>query len=415
MTFMRPMIRLCQPHFVVLFLFAASLSTPAHGADRGFVHTDGPKLVDAQNHPLYLRGINLGNWFETEGYMFHFDHGPQSTREIEDLANELLGPAEAAHFWREYRDKYITRDDIQFLHKAGFNSVRIAIDYRLFTAGNTEGFALLDRVIGWAQEAGIYVAIDMHAAPGGQTGSNIDNSWGYPWLYESAESQQEMLDIWKRIAQHYRDSTTVLGYDLLNEPIPHYPSLQKYNDRLEPLYRRIVASIREADPHHVVILGGAQWDTNFKIFGPPFDSNVMYTLHKYWMPPEQAAVQPYVDFRERYHVPLWLGESGENNDEWIAQFVQLLEKNDIGWAFWPYKKMDATSSVVSIEKPRYWDEIIEFAKQRAGTGDAEKQIARRPPMDHIQAAFDDLLKNIEFANCRKNPGYLKALGLTVPQ
>src|SRR5579859_2789420 len=124
---MRSMIRLRWLHFVALFLFATALVAPARAAHRGFVHTDGPKLVDAQNHPLYLRGINLGNWFETEGYMFHFDHGPQSTREIEELANELLGPTEAAHFWHEYRNKYITRDDIQFLRKAGFNSVRIPI------------------------------------------------------------------------------------------------------------------------------------------------------------------------------------------------------------------------------------------------------------------------------------------------
>ena len=63
-------------------------------------------------------------------------------------------------------------------------------------------------------------------------------------------------------------------------------------------------------------------------------------------------------------------------------------------------------------KTCYWDEIITFAKLRGGTGDAEKQIARRPPMDHIHAAFDDLLKNIEFQNCVKNTGYLKALGLS---
>ena len=384
----------------------------SHAAQNGFAHTRGAQLVDANGRPLLLRGINLGNWFEIEGYMFHFEHGPQSTREIEALTSELLGPAESARFWHEYREKYITRDDIQFLCSAGFNSVRIPIDYRLFTAGNTEGFALLDRVIGWAQEAGLYVIIDMHSAPGGQTGTNIDNSYGYPWLYESAESQQETIEIWKNIAAHYRDSKTVLGYDLLNEPIPHYPELQKYNDKLEPLYRRIVGAIREVDRHHVVILGGAQWDSNFKVFGPPFDSNVMYTLHKYWMPPEQSAIQQYVDFRDRYHVPLWLGESGENKDEWIAQFVTVLERNDIGWCFWPYKRMDATSSIVSFSRPRYWDEIVAFARERGGTGDAEKQIARRPPMDHIRAAFDDLLKNIEFANGTKNPGYLKALGLS---
>jgi endoglucanase len=401
----------CRDALLALFCLFVLFNT-AHAANDGYAHTSGPQIVDASGHPLYLRGINLGNWFEIEGYMFHFEHGPQSTREIEALTNELLGPVESARFWQQWRENYITRDDIQYLHRLGLNSVRIPIDYRYFTPGNDEGFRLLDRVIGWARESGMYVIIDMHAAPGGQTGTNIDNSWGYPWLYDSEECQKETVEIWTRIAAHYADNRTVLGYDLLNEPIPHYPSLQKYNDKLEPIYKRIVAGIRTVDTHHIVILGGAQWDTNFKIFGSPFDSNTVYQLHKYWMPPVQASIQEFVDFRQRYNVPIWLGESGENNDQWIGQFVTVLEKNDIGWAFWTYKKIDTTSSVVSAPKPRYWDEIVAYSQLPQGTDNAEKRIGARPPMEHIQAAFADLLKNVSFTNCAKNPGYIQALGLT---
>ncbi len=49
---------------------------------------------------------------------------------------------------------------------------------------------------------------------------------------------------------------------------------------------------------------------------------------------------------------LWMGESGENTDEWIASFRSLLEQNKMGWCFWPYKNMDATSCVVSIKIDR---------------------------------------------------------------
>ena len=90
----------------------------------------------------------------------------------------------------------------------------------------------------------MYVVIDMHQAPGGQTGTNIDDSYGYPWLYDSPGDQAELIDIWKRIADQYKDEPAVLGYDLLNEPIPHFPQLQKYNNQLEPLYKRIAAAIR---------------------------------------------------------------------------------------------------------------------------------------------------------------------------
>ena len=56
---------------------------------------------------------------------------------------------------------------------------------------NQNGFEILDEVIGWCKEAGIYVILDMHDAPGGQTGDNIDDSYAYPWLMENAENQKQ--------------------------------------------------------------------------------------------------------------------------------------------------------------------------------------------------------------------------------
>jgi endoglucanase len=383
-------------------------------AQSGFVHTDGKNLVAPNGTRLQLRGTSLGNWLEQEGYMFQLEGGPQSPREIEDLVNELIGPEEAAEFWKSYRDAYITEDDIRFLHQAGLNSIRIPLHYKYFVAGDDEGFRLLDRVIGWAKKYDLYVVLDMHCAPGGQTGTNIDDSWGYPWLYESAADQQLTIDTWKRIAEHYRNNSTVLGYDLLNEPIPHYPQLQQYNKDLEPLYKRISAGIRQVDSHHVLILGGAQWDSNFNVFGPPFDKNVMYTFHKYWTPPTEAVIQSYLDFRAKYNVPIWLGESGENTDAWIHDFVTVLNKDDVGWAFWTYKRMDATASVVSWEKPVYWDEIAAYAKLPRTTGDSEKLLAVRPSLEHSRAAFQDLLKKIRLQQCRINTGYLQALNLATP-
>jgi hypothetical protein len=205
------------------------------------------------------------------------------------------------------------------------------------------------------------------------------------------------------------------GSRLNNEPIPHFPQLQRYNDKLEPLYRRIGEAIRQVDRNHVLILGGAQWDTNFKVFGTPFDSNVMCQLHTYWTKTTGAEViQTYLDFREKYHVPIWLGESGENNDEWITGFRKTLEANNVGWCFWPYKKMDATSSPVTFDKPANWDAIIAVSKLPGGTGSAEKRIAARPSPEDAQAAFDDLLKKVQFSNEKVNAGYVRALGLNAP-
>ena len=135
-------------------------------------------------------------------------------------------------------------------------------------------------------------------------------------------------------------------------PSRTFPRLAPYNQNLEPLYKKLTAAIRQVDTHHIIFLGGAQWDGNFTVFGPPFDNNITYTFHKYWSKTDEPVIQPYLDFREKYNVPIWLGESGENTDEWIAQFVALMEKHNIGWAFWPYKKMGKTSAVVTITPPK---------------------------------------------------------------
>jgi hypothetical protein len=381
-------------------------------AQSRFVRAKGKELVGPDGDPLRLRGINLGNWLVQEGYMFLLDGGPQSAREIEDFTSELIGPDEAAAFWTSYRRAYITPADINFIRRSGFNSVRIPLHWKFFVAGGN-GFELLRPILDACRNEKLWAILDLHCAPGGQTGTNIDDSYGYPMLFESATSQDKLAEVWVRIAKEYRDDPIVLGYDLLNEPIPHFPQLRKYNARLEPLYKKVTQAIREVDRNHVVILGGAQWDTNFDVFGRPFDSNLLYQLHKYWMTPDVASIQPFLSFRDRYNVPIWLGETGENTDEWIGQFRTLLEQHNIGWCFWPYKKMVKTSCVVSVKKPSNWDEVVKLGAAASGTGNAEKRIAARPSLETCRAALQELLSNVQLAQCSVNQGYLQALGLNV--
>lgn len=396
-----------------IILLSLCASVASNGQSR-FVTTRGKDLASPDGKPLLLKGINLGNWLLPEGYMFKFKTA-NSPVLIHTVINELIGEDEARRFWKAYSDNYITREDIRFIKQAGFNSVRVPFSYRLFVSeGEPQklegaGYELLDRVVDWCKKEGLFVILDMHAAPGGQTGDNIDDSWGYPFLFESAESQDLTVNIWRKIAARYPDEPTVVGYDLLNEPIAHYFDSVYLNPKLEPLYRRIVAGIREVDRNHIIFLGGAQWDTNFKVFGTPFDDKVAYTFHKYWMDVNQQAIQEYLDFRDKHNVPVWMGESGENTDEWIGSFRTLLERNNVGWCFWPYKKLDATSCVASINTPVEWDAIVGFADHPRTTFEEVRK--NRPAREKIQRALSSYLQQIRFANCRINQAYLKAMGL----
>ncbi len=179
--------------------------------------------------------------------------------------------------------------------------------------------------------------VDLHAAPGGQTGVNHDDGTGFPLTFYVPRHRSLTVALWRAIAAHYRDEPTVLGYDLLNEPISPYSDEAYLNPRLEPLYREIVAAIRSVDTHHVVLLAGGQWSTSFAMFGRPFDANAVYTYHKFWAKPTRDALQSYLNFSKSWNVPILIGETGEMNNQWNARFRELHERFGIGWVFWPYK------------------------------------------------------------------------------
>ncbi len=389
-------------------------------AKKKFVYVDGKHIYSPQGERLHLKGVNLGNWLLPEGYMFKLQNC-NSPRKIDQAIRELIGNSATTAFWDAFLENYITEADIKWLSESGVNIIRLPFDYRLLThddflGRDIHGYTYLDLAIGWCEKYNIYVLLDMHAAPGGQTGDNIDNSDGYPWLMVDAGMQRQVCDIWQEIAKRYAHNTTVIGYNLLNEPIPHYFERDNLKPYLEPLYKKITQAIRKVDKNHIVFLGGAVWETDFSVFSAPFDDKLVYTFHKYWMPPVQGEIQQFVDFRDKYNVPLLMGESGENDDAWVKDFRELLDKNDIHWTFWPYKKMDNTRGPMNFNKPDGYDNFTQYAdSDRSSFGQIR---ALRDSLDGIKPAnivaiLTQYVENSKFENCYPNKGYCEALGLPV--
>ncbi|MDR2145731.1 MAG: glycoside hydrolase family 5 protein, partial [Tannerella sp.] len=375
-----------------------------------FIGVNGPDLVTPDGEKFFIQGINLGNWLNPEGYMFRFGNEASSYRLINEAFCELVGPDFTRRFWNEFKKNYITEPDIAYIRQTGMNSIRIPFHYKLFTdedyMGKTashDGFQYIDSVVEWCRKHNLYVILDMHDAPGGQTGDNIDDSYGFPWLMTDGDSQQLFCSIWKEVAEHYANDTVILGYDLLNEPIATYfpDSAFHLNDLLEPLYFRCIDSIRTVDNNHIILLGGAQWNSNFRIFKDSrYDDKLMYTCHRYWCDTLQSNIQDFVDFRDSVNLPLYMGETGENTFEWIAAWTRLMNSNNIGWHYWPYKKMDSDRCMMNIPKPENWDAIIEYTKQDRSSFAAIRKI--RPDQAIVRKAMTDLLENMKFANCRKS-------------
>lgn len=388
----------------------------ANAQSQKFISVNGKEIIGIDDKPLLIKGVNLGNWLVPEGYMFKFTQA-SSPRLINGMITELIGPSAAKDFWIKYLDTYITEGDVHFLKISGANSIRLPFNYKLFTnedylANNDSlrGFKYIDKIINLCKKQGLYVLLDMHCAPGGQTGDNIDDSYGYPFLFQDVNNQQLTINIWKRIAEKYKDEPTILGYDLLNEPIAHFFDAATLNPLLEPLFKRITAAIRQVDKQHLVFLEGSQWASNFKSFSKPFDDKLVYSFHKYWTDTTQKVIQDYVAFRDKYNVPIYMGESGENNNTWINSFRKLLEKNNIGWHFWPYKKMESSSSPITFNQPNNYQLIIDYSKKiRTSFDDIRK--AKPANTTEIISTLNNVLHNALFENCTINKSYLKALGL----
>lgn len=382
-----------------------------------FAYVHGTKIYSPAGEELQLKGVNLGNWLLPEGYMFKLKDC-NSPRKIDQAIRELIGNSETTAFWDLFLENYITEADIKWLAESGVNIIRLPFDYRLLTdddflGRNYHGFKYLDRAIEWCTKYQIYVLLDMHGAPGGQTGDNIDNSDGYPWLMIDEGMKEKTCHIWKEIANRYVKEKYVIGYNLLNEPIAHYFEEEDLKKQLEPLYKQITQSIREVDSKHIIFIGGAVWETDFSVFTAPFDSQLVYTFHKYWMPTEQKEIQEYVDFRELHHVPILMGESGENTDEWVKNFRELLDKNLIHWTFWPYKKMNNTKGPMNFDEPKNYQIFVDYAEgdRRAFKKIRQLKDSLQIEPEQIKATLYQMLENSRFENCYPNKGYCDALGL----
>lgn len=404
--------RLCLLSCLSLFFF--------NTYSQGFLHTEGKKIVNDKREVL-LKGIGLGGWMLQEPYMLKLSGIAVNQTDIRSKIEGLVGKEKTKIFYEAWLKNGMQKSDVDSLKAWGFNSIRLPMHYDLFTlpvdkepvkGRNTwlkKGFELTDSLLKWCEQNQIYLVLDLHAAPGGQ-GHDLpiaDRDSAKPSLWQSAANREKTISLWKKIAARYKDEKWIGGYDVLNEPnwsFEHPGDKRNHgtgdtgNVPLRKLLRDITAAIRSTDKNHIIFIEGNGWANNYAGILPPWDKNIVVSFHKYWNKNDVASIQKFLDIREKYDVPLWLGESGENKNQWYRECIQLMEAHDIGWCWWPLKKI-GVNNPFEVKIPEGYAKIIDYWKGKAP----------KPSPDQAFKSLMELAENYKTKNMVVHYDVLNAL------
>ena len=332
---------------------------------------EGKKIIDQNGNEVLLRGMGLGGWMLMEGYMMQSSDVADTQHEFRQRLEDLMGVDKTNVFFDKWLENHVTKADIDSLSSWGFNSVRLPMHYNLFTlpieeesiegenTWLTKGFTIIDELLQWCEENEVYLILDLHAAPGGQ-GANAaisDYNPDLPSLWESELNKNKTIALWKKLAERYKDEEWIGGYDLLNEV---NWEMENDNEELLNLYKDITTQIRAVDNNHIIFIEGNGFANDFNGLTPPWDDNMVYSFHKYWSGNTTESIQWVLDIREENNVPLWMGEAGENSNLWFTDAIELFETNDIGWSWWPMKRIETIVGPYSIDFTDGYKKILSY-------------------------------------------------------
>ncbi|MDR0910367.1 MAG: glycoside hydrolase family 5 protein [Spirochaetaceae bacterium] len=256
-----------------------------------------------------------------------------------------------------------TKDDFANIKSLGADVIRLPIDFYGLSSREPNYtfeplfFELLDQIVGWAEDLGIYLILDNHSSDGsnGQTPDNIDTV---------------LIPLWTQVASHFKDSSNYILYEIMNEP---YGISSK---RWGEVQGKLIDTIRSIDTKHTLIVGGTSWNSidALSVLPQYSDTNLLYTFHFYepfrfthqgatWSSAEvknlknipfkadansvnilAKALDKVVNFSQTRNVPVYCGEFGvymknsqdEDRVRWYKTVSGLLDERRIVRTNWDY-------------------------------------------------------------------------------
>lgn len=354
-----------QSRLFSLFVFLLLANTQQA---QPFIHRTGSQLTDSTGKTIQLNGVNLGGWLMWEAWIW--GKGFVKEMKIENRLMEAAGKAATDSFRNAIYNEFITEADIKAISRNCFNVVRVPFNHRLLEDDvqpgvyKEAGWKILDRLCGWCEKYGVYVVLDMHGSPGGNSGfftADPDKKK----LWEDPNNIRRTARLWKAIAKRYANRRVIAGYDLLNEP--GFPDKNK----LMEVYREITDSIRKVDKNHLLMYEGNGMATDFSMMTRLPDENCALSFHLYtFVNKSEKHIRKFMDERtavaKKLNAPTWCGEWGENDFETMKLTRRIMTEpgyNVSGICSWTWKKVQVDNNpnaLNAIVPPAEWKTLIEW-------------------------------------------------------
>jgi endoglucanase len=289
---------------------------------------------------------------------------------------------------RQIQFRKFTKKDFTDIKSLGCDVIRLPINMHGMTSGSPNYtidpllFSFLDSAVNWAEELQLYLLIDNHSFdPASNTSPDIGLI---------------LNKVWPQMAEHYKNRSNYIIYEVLNEP--HGITNQLWGS----IQQQSIDAIRSKDTRHTIIVGPSGFNSYNDLVQMPIytDPNLIYTFHFYdpfmfthqgasWNTPSMVSLSgvpfPYnaatmpacpadlkgswveqalnnypvdgtvakvkalidiaVNFRNARNVKIFCGEFGvyiPNSDPtqrafWYKTVKDYLEEKGIPWTTWDYK------------------------------------------------------------------------------
>jgi aryl-phospho-beta-D-glucosidase BglC (GH1 family) len=294
-----------------------------------FPHVSGTKLIDSSGQTFLLHGANIESAFMYANSWFKNNN-----------ATKVLNPK-------------VFNEMSQVWH---MNAVRICLSNWIYDKDPTHYLGLLDQIVQQANQAGLYVILNLHD----------DDQAGSPYGSGADAPKPESVAFWKVFAAHYKSNAKVM-FDAYNEP--HYPDGKTWlkgggtqvgstgkSTQIVGM-QALVDAIRATGAKQIIIIGGLKYPVlyakKYQVAYHIDDANIVYTKHPYHQISEGTPTtwdEMWGYFKGTY--PLYTGEwallpntkipvqckgaTMQNANQLVAKFLNYMDQNKISWTAWQF-------------------------------------------------------------------------------